>query len=221
MFVVGNKLTTAANTIFLQGTAPLYVLLLAPRLLGESLRRSDLVYMSGLAIGLLLVFWGDDPTHLSAPDPALGNRVAALAGICWALTLLGLRGLGRLPTTGGHDPAGAAVVAGNLIAFAAALPWAWPLAETSGIDWALVAYLGLFQIGLAYVAMTRGIRGIRALEVSLLLLIEPVLSALFAWVSFGERPGPKSLVGYGLILAMTAAMTFARRKLPEDGNATR
>ncbi len=216
LFVVGNKLTTAANTIFLQGTAPLYVLLLAPWLLRERIRGRDLAYMSGLAAGLLLVLWGGDPAHRSAPNPALGNRVAALAGIAWALTLLGLRWLGRRPTSGGRDPAGEAVVAGNLIAFAVALPWTWPIAESSAVDWGIVAYLGLFQIGLAYVAMTRGIRGVGALELSLLLLVEPVLSALLAWASFDERPGVRALAGYGLILATTAAMTLPRRAPPGD-----
>lgn len=216
LFVLGNKLTTAANTIFLQGTAPLYVLLLAPWLLRERVRGRELAYMSGLAAGLLLILWGGDPAHPTAPDPALGNRIAALAGISWALTLLGLRWLGRRPGSGGHDPAGEAIVAGNLIAFAVALPWAWPLVESSAVDWGIVAYLGLFQIGLAYVALTRGIRGVGALEVSLLLLVEPVLSALLAWAAYLERPGATSLVGYGLILLTTAAITLIRRGAPGD-----
>lgn len=211
LFVEANKLTTAANTIFLQGTAPLYLLVLAPWLLGERVRGSDVVYMSGLGAGLLLVLWGVGPVHHTAPDPALGDRLAALAGISWALTLLGLRWLGRTPRTPGHDPAGAAVVAGNLIAFGAALPLVWPVAQSSGTDWGIVVYLGIFQIGLAYVAMTRGIRGVGALELSLLLLVEPVLSALLAWAAYGERPGATALVGYGLILLTTAAITLSRR----------
>jgi drug/metabolite transporter (DMT)-like permease len=71
------------------------------------------------------------------------------------------------------------------------------------IDWAIIFYLGIFQIGLAYVCMTFGVRRLPALETSLLLLLEPVLNAVWAWMIHGERPGPWSLAGCAIILGAT------------------
>ena len=71
--MLGNKLTTAANTIFLQSTAPLYILLLGPWLLGERIRRRDLGLMAALAVGMALFFVGDQPRRSTAPEPDPGN----------------------------------------------------------------------------------------------------------------------------------------------------
>lgn len=199
LFVGGNKLTTAANTIFLQSTAPLYVLLLGPWLLAERIRKADVGLMAALAVGLSLFFVGTEAPVATAPEPLLGNGLGALAGLTWALTILGLRWLGR------ERGAAPAVVAGNLLAALAALPFARPLPAGDPLDWAVVAYLGLFQIGLAYVFLTRGVRGVPAFEVSLLLLLEPVLNVIWAWLVHGERPGPWSGVGCAIVLLATFA----------------
>lgn len=211
LFVCGNKLTTAANTIFLQATAPLYLLVLGPRLLGERIRRADVALMGSLAVGLALFFTGGESPVATAPRPLLGNVLGAAAGLTWALTILGLRWLGR---SASGSPAGAAVVAGNVIACAVALPFALPLSGGQPIDWAVIAYLGLFQIGLAYVFMMRGVRGVPAFEVSLLLLLEPVLNVVWTWLVLGERPAPWSAFGCAIILTATLARALvgARRR---------
>jgi drug/metabolite transporter (DMT)-like permease len=207
LFVFANKLTTAANTIFLQATAPMYLLLFGPWLLRERIGRSDVIFTVVLAAGMLMFFVGTEPPFETAPDPLRGNILGACAGLTWALTILGLRWLGR--TDGpGRDSAGAAVVAGNLMACLACLPLALPVTSSRPTDWLLVAYLGLFQIGLAYVWMTRGVRRVPALEASLLLLLEPVLSVFWAWLVHGERPGPWSLAGCSIILVATVARTL-------------
>ena len=69
LFVQSNKLTTAASAIFLQATAPLWVVLLSPWLLGERIRARDLVYMAVLAVGLGCFFVGIDPVSATAPNP--------------------------------------------------------------------------------------------------------------------------------------------------------
>jgi drug/metabolite transporter (DMT)-like permease len=209
LYVTANKLTTAANSIFLQATAPLYVLLLAPRLLREPLRRSDPLLAVLLVLGVILFFVRLEPPLATAPDPLRGNLVAAASGITWALTLLGLRWLARSERA---ESAGAAVIAGNAIAFAVCVPLAFPVSESVPLDWAVVAYLGLFQIGLAYVAMTRGLRRTPAFEASLLLLLEPVLNSVWAWLVHAERPAPASLLGCTLILAASLATAFRARR---------
>jgi drug/metabolite transporter (DMT)-like permease len=209
LYVSANKLTTAANTIFLQSTAPMYVLLLGPWLLRERVRRPDLLFTLSLVVGLGLFFVGFEPPQVTAPAPFEGNVLGAMAGLTWALTLVGLRGLGR--RRGEGRPAEAAVVAGNLIACVACLPLALPVAPGPSLDWALVGYLGVFQIGLAYLLLTRGVRHVPALETALLILLEPVLNSLWAWLVHSEQPGPWSLAGCGVILVSTAVYTLARR----------
>ena len=221
LFVIANKLTTAANTIFLQSTAPLYLLLLGPWLLRERISRSEAGMTAVIGLGMALLFVGSEPPQATAPDPWSGNWLGAVSGVTWALTLLGLRALGR-----GGDAAnavGRAVVAGNLIAALAALGPAMPLPAIHGRDALIVGYLGLFQIGLAYVALTYGVRKLQALETSLLLLLEPVLSTLFAWMIHGERLGRWSFVGCSLILAASLGRTVfggARRAGPRSSGQT-
>jgi len=210
LYVSANKLTTAANTIFLQSTAPLYLLFLGPWLLAERARRRDLIFAATLALGMALFFVGIEPPQSTAPDPVRGNVFGAMAGVTWALTILGLRWLGRRGESGASS-AEAAVVAGNLIACFVCLPFALPVVASRPLDWWLVGYLGVFQIGLAYVWLTRGVRRVPALEASLLILLEPVLNPIWAWWVHGERPGPWSLTACALILAATLVFSLRRR----------
>ncbi len=202
LFVLSNRMTTSANAIYLQSTAPLYVLLLGPFLLREPVRRRDLGFMAALAVGMGLFFAGTEAPRATAPDPVLGNVLAACSGLTWAATLVGLRWIAR-GAGPSERPAAAAAVAGNLVAFLVALPFALPVEAASAGDIALVAFLGVFQIGLAYVILTRSVRSVPALEVVLLLLLEPVLNPVWSWLVHGETPGPFSIAGALVILAAT------------------
>jgi drug/metabolite transporter (DMT)-like permease len=125
--------------------------------------------------------------------------------------VIGMRRLGRVE---GEDGAGVALQAtlyGNALACAVALPLALPLGNASPGDWAVVAFLGVVQISLAYFCLARAAREVSALELSMLLLLEPVLSATWAWMFHGERPGPWQAAGAATILAATSVRTFARR----------
>jgi drug/metabolite transporter, DME family len=236
LFVLANKLTTAANTIFLQSTAPLYVLVLGRLLLGERASRRDLGFMVLIAGGLALFFLGTEPVRASAPNPWLGNVLAATAGVTWGLTLMGLRSAGRRATAAAPtdpsaaaradpgataDPGLAAVVVGNLVACVVCLPFALrPLlagapaaagaaAGGSLLDVGLIAYLGVVQVGLAYVLLTRGFRQVPALEGSLLILLEPGLNPIWAWRLQHEIPSGAAIVGGALILGATVARSMA------------
>jgi len=207
LFVLANKLTTAANTIFLQSTAPVYILLLGPWLLRERIRRADLGILAIAFLGLLMFFIGVEPPRVTAPDPVRGNVLALLAGVTWALTLMGLRWLGRGAGEGDH-PGAVAVLTGNLIAFAVMLPMALPVGQARPVDWVLIVGLGVLQIGLAYKFLAAAFRHVPALEASLLLLIEPVLNPLWAWLAHGERPGAWPLLGGALILTAATLKTW-------------
>lgn len=209
-FVLANKLTTAANAVFLQSTAPLYVLVFGPLLLDEPIRRKHIVFMAALAAGMWLIFAGDQGLSVTAPNPLPGNIIGAVTGFCWALTVIGLRWLGRDQTrsSSSSDPA-AAVVGGNVIACLAALPAALPMSHPTAIDWISVSFLGIFQIAIAYVFLVRGVRRVGALEVSLLVLLEPVLSPVWAWLIHGEVPSGLALLGGALIVTATASFTWS------------
>jgi drug/metabolite transporter (DMT)-like permease len=201
LFVTANKLTTSANTIFLQATGPLYILLLAPFLLKEKIRPPDVAFMAVVAVGLLLFFTGTDVPVRTAPAPFQGNVLAALSGFTWALTLMGLRWMGA--DESGGSPAGA-VVLGNAFAFLATLPMAVPFSGIGAGDWAAIGYLGIFQIALAYAFVTRAVGKLPALEISIILLVEPVLNPVWSWLVHGERPSGWALAGGALILGATA-----------------
>jgi DME family drug/metabolite transporter len=202
LFVLSTKLTTAANAIFLQSTAPLYLLVLGPLVLSERFRARDLAFLVGVAFGLVLCVIGRPIATTTAPDPATGNLLAVVCSIAWAFTLLGLRYLQRDHTQAGIGMS--AVVIGNFFACIAAAPFALPLPAASPVEWATIAYLGVFQIGLAYVFLTAAMRALPALEVSLLLLIEPVLNPIWTWLIRGENPGVYTIAGGAIIIAATA-----------------
>lgn len=210
LFVLANRLTTAANTIFLQSTAPLYILVLGPWLLDEPIRRRDLGFMVLVVAGLVAFFVGVEPPAVTAPDPARGNLLAVLSGIAWAFTICGLRWLGNRAHVAeeGGESALAAVVGGNVLAFLACLPASLPVGPHAAVDWALIVYLGVFQIALAYVFVTRALRWLAAFEASILLLIEPALNPVWAWLVHGEVPGLWAVAGGALILGATVLKTW-------------
>jgi drug/metabolite transporter (DMT)-like permease len=202
LFVSSTKLTTAANAIFLQSTAPLYVLLLAPVLLREPVSRTDLLFVAAFLGGLAIIFVGDSSPTTTAPNPALGNWLGVASGVAWASTVMGYRWAARDPSV-----FGAALLAGNVIVALVAIPLGWPITATAQ-DWAIVAFLGVFQISLSYAFLAIAMREVPALEASLLMLLEPVLNPVWTWLVHGERVGPASLVGGAIVLAATAARTW-------------
>lgn len=200
-FVLATKLTTAANAIFLQATAPLYVLALSPLLPGERPRRSDFVLMTAVAVAMLLLVAAPQPALATAPDPVRGNLLGAASGLAWALTIVGLRRASR--STGSAGGSLATVLAGNLIACLATLPAALPVTSIDFACAAAILYLGVFQIGLAYWCFSRAISHVRALEASAILLLEPVLNPVWTWMLHGEMPGAASIAAGALLLTAT------------------
>ena len=209
-FVLANKLTTAANAIFLQGSAPLYVLLLGPWLLGEKTRLRQLLLMATIAVGMVFFFIGSQPVSSTAPDPIAGNIFGMATGLCYGLCIMGLRWIGR--DSDDIGPTTAAVCCGNLIAALVVLPMALPVSSSTPTDWAMVIFLGVVQIGIAYAFLVRGVSRVPALEASLILLAEPVLSPLWAWMFHGEIPTIWAALGGAIILGATVTMALTRNQ---------
>ena len=95
------------------------------------------------------------------------------------------------------------MVLGNLIAAAVNLPFALPVLSFTVADVVTVLFLGVVQIGIAYLLLSRALKRVGALEASLLLMVEPALNPLWSWLVHGEAPGRWSLAGGGMILGAT------------------
>ncbi|HRD65285.1 MAG TPA: DMT family transporter [Candidatus Competibacter sp.] len=187
LFVVANKLTTAANAILLQYTAPIYVALFSPWFLGERARGNDWLSLAVILFGMLL-FFGDE---LSL-DGYLGNGVALASGFCFAWLTLFLR-------RHREESAISALVLGNLLAGAIGLPFMFQsMPDATG--WAGLLLLGVVQLGLPYVMYALALRHVRAVEGILLPMMEPVLNPVWVFLLLGEAPGPLALLGGAIIL---------------------
>ena len=186
LFVTSTKMTTAANAIFLQYTAPIYVVLLAFWFLREKPSRTDWLSMLIIFLGLTL-FFGD---KLST-DGFYGNLLAILSGVTSAVMMVAFR------AQKDGNPAES-----NLIAFliTATLGFPFVLKETWTVtNWLILAFLGVFQIGLAFIFFTQGIKHIPALEANLIGTLEPVLNPIWVFLFYGESMGAFALIG-GLVV---------------------
>jgi len=191
LFISSTKLTTAANAIFLQYTAPLYIILLGFWFLREKPTRTDWLSMLVIFSGMFL-FFGD---KLSL-EGLQGNILAALSGLTLAMMTVALRA-----------QKDGTPVESILIAQVFTVVFGFPLLfreSWTATNWLIVGYLGIFQIGFAFLLFTTALKHVPALEATLIGTLEPVLNPL--WVAFfiGERPGSYALIGALVVLAGVA-----------------
>lgn len=208
LFVIATKLTTAANAIFLQYTAPIYVLVLEPVFYKEKFRRADLIAVAACIVGMSLFFVGK-----LRPDDVSGNLTALASGLCFAFYILLL----RHPQTQRVNRA-SSVIYGNLllvvfsavvIIFFNAPAGITNLEHISLHDAESVLYLGVVQIGLAYTLFTLGMsRGVRSLDAAIVGYIEPVLNPVWVFLFWGERPSAWAIIGGAIIIAAVASHTI-------------
>ena len=199
LFITSTKLTTAANSIFLQYTAPIYVMLLASWWLGEKPSRTDWFAMLVIFLGLTL-FFGD---QLST-EGFYGNLLAILSGVTSAVMMVAFRAQKN------GDPAES-----NLIAFLVTAAFGLPfvLKETWTVNsWLILAFLGIVQIGFAFIFFSKGIKHIPALEANLIGTLEPVLNPIWVFLFYGESMGKFALFGGLVVLGgvILSAMGSAR-----------
>ena len=200
LFVFATRMTTAANAIFLQYTAPIYVALLGRWYLGERALRIDWLVIATALSGIALFFCD----HLTLAG-FRGNVLALASGIAFASVAIFLR----------KEKAGSpvtSVILGNLIVALAGAPFLFRVPLAAGDGWRLLL-LGAVQLGLPYVLYAAAIRHVSALEATLIPLIEPILNPLWVMLTLGERPGPWAIAGATLVLGavLTRGAVMIRR----------
>lgn len=207
LFILANKLTTAANAILIQYSAPIWVALLASWLLGERPSRLDWLTIATV-IGGVVLFFVEQLTF----DHVAGNLVALGAGVAFALNVTAFRKV-ALTTgrTGPLDPL-RPMLLGNVIGAVLGAPFLVMSPPPGLTGWSALVALGLFQQAAAYLLYAWSIRHATALEATLIPVIEPILSPVWVAIAFGERPGPWALVGGAIVIgAVTARATLGRR----------
>ena len=197
LFVVATKLTTAANAILLQYTAPVYVGLLGTWFLGESTQWFDWTIIF-VVIGGMVLFFLD---HLTAGN-LLGNGFAILSGLSFSFLILFLR------KQKNESPLGS-VILGNLLTGLIGLPFMFG-SMPSPMSWVGLLLLGVVQLGLSYVLYSEAIKHVTALEAVLIPGIEPILNPIWVFLILGEVPGKWALVGgFIVFISVTARCLIA------------
>ena len=194
--VVATKLTTSANAILLAYTAPVYVALLAPRLLGERTRASDWLLVLAVLSGMVLFF-----LDKLSPSGLWGNLIAVGTGLCYAAFTLCMRAQKDASPV-------QSVVLGHILTATLGLPFlALGLPDASG--WLGLAYLGIIQQGVSLALYVWCIKRLGALEAILIMTLEPILNPVWVALGVGELPGPWSLLGGAVVLtAVTLRSVF-------------
>ena len=203
-FVIATKLTTAANAIFLQYTAPIYLILLEPILFRFRVERINILTVVVSFLGMALFFVGD----LQMGDMG-GNLLALLSGVFLAGMMLAQ----RFNPPERHE---AAIFQGNVLVFLLFLPAVIQGPAPSTIEWGMLAFLGFVQLGLGYVLFTYGLKRVSALESSLVAMLEPVLNPVWVLIGYGEQPASTAILGGLIIVGMLTYRTFVRSNTPSS-----
>ncbi len=206
-FVYATKTTYAANAIFLQYTAPIYILILSPLILKEKFRFLDLLTVIACLIGMSLFFLESDSEALTAPNVFLGNLIGLLSGLFFGLYFVFL----RHPESLKNSNTALSVFYGNLLVVLMMIPFlVQDLPKPDLKDIFAISFLGIFQIGLAYILFTEGIaKGVRALDASIIGFIEPLLNPIWVFLFLDEIPSKWALIGGVVIITAVAFHTLA------------
>jgi DME family drug/metabolite transporter len=186
-FVIATKTTTAANAIFLQATAPIYVLIFEPLINKTRYERINIITVGVCVLGMILFFVGKlEPGHLE------GNLVALISGITFAAFFLGMK-------RNDQKYQQSSIFWGNILVALICIPFLSSLNMISFSDLWMVSFLGVFQIAVAYAFFASGLKRIIAVEASIISMVEPVLNPVWVLIGYGEIPSVTAIIG-GLII---------------------
>jgi len=187
-FVSANKLTTAANAIVLQYTAPIFVFLFARVVLRETISRLNGFALLAGMLGVAIISLD------SAGQPEMaGVLLALLSGLLFAAYMINLR------RTQAASPAYLTWINNAVCALLLLVLVKSQLAITAS-QLGILTVMGMVQLGLPYYLFSKGLQSVSLLEASLIALIEPVLNPIWVAATVGEIPSAATLIGGSLIL---------------------
>ena len=187
LYSVANKLTTAANTIVLQFTAPIFVIVFSALFWKRRPQKLDLAACA-VVFGGVLFFFVDS---LEAGG-ALGNLLAVLSGAAYGGVFL----LNDFP----DSDAISSVFWGDVLSAVTGLPFLVRETDFSPTALTSLVILGVFQVAVAYILLTNGLRTTPAITASLVSGIEPVLNPLLVAVFYGEKVGRFAFIGAAVVI---------------------
>jgi drug/metabolite transporter (DMT)-like permease len=188
-FVSANKLTTAANAIVLQYTAPIFVFLFARLVLGQTISR-----INGFALAMSMTGVGIIAFDNAGEPEMAGVFMALSSGVFFALYMVNLenaKGVNQVYLT----------CINNIACVLLLLPLVKSQLSLSGTQLAILAVMGAVQLGLPYFLFSQGLRTVPLQEASLIVLIEPVLNPLWVALTVREIPSLATIAGGGMILS--------------------
>lgn len=188
LFVTANKMTTSANAILLQYSAPVWILLISRFFFKEKANRRDIVTVVLVFAGMSLFF-----VEKLEFGGMVGNLLAIISGISMSIMILSLNKLKV------HKPI-EIIIWGNLLTFLIGIPF-WGSIVLSPAAVGGILFLGIFQLGLAYVFYTAGIQHVTPLEGILIPVIEPLLNPVWVFIGIGEKPSVLAIIGGIIVMA--------------------
>lgn len=206
-FVIATKMTTAANAIFLQFTAPIYLLLLEPIFLKTKFESKNLITILFCIAGMILFFFG----KLELGN-IYGNIIAIISGICFAFFTLFVKMKRQLKKS---ENTLHSVVIGNALVSLTAFFVIFPKFSLNMVQIFSLLYMGIFQIGISYMIFNEGIKYVSATESMIIATLEAIFNPVWVFIGIGEVPSIYSIMG-GLII-MTAILwrSFSKREKME------
>jgi drug/metabolite transporter (DMT)-like permease len=196
LFVLATKMTTAANAIFLQYTAPIYVLFFEPLINKTKYQLTNIITIIFCFLGMVLFFVGElSPGHMQ------GNIIALFSGIAFAAFLIGMR-------KNHPDYQFSSIFYGNVLISLICLPFLFTISRFTLPDFTMIAFLGIVQIGFAYAIFSYGLKRVYAIEASLISMIEPVLNPVWVFIGYGEVPTFLAIVGGLIIVSAISIRAF-------------
>jgi drug/metabolite transporter (DMT)-like permease len=198
-FVIANKLTTSANAIFLQFTAPIYLLFLEPFFLKTKFRRKDLITIIICISGMALFFMG----KLEIGN-IYGNLIAIAAGICFAMFSLFV----KWKKTLGNENTIISIIYGNILVGIICFPLIFNEIAISSTQLYVLLYMGVVQIGISYFIFNIGIKYVSATESMIIGMLEAIFNPIWVFFGVGEVPAPTAVIGGMIIFAAILIHNF-------------
>ena len=207
LFAVSNKLTTAANAIVLQFTAPVFVILLMAVLYGSRPGKIDIVTCAVVLSGICLFF----VDGIRAGN-WLGNLTAVLSGVCYAGVFM--------MNAGEHSDALSSCFLGQLAAGLVFTPLCFAETDFSAPTVTAVLALGIIQVGAAYILFSEGIQNTPPVTASLITGLEPIMNPTWVALFYGETISVLSVIGSVIVIGGIVVYNVLLARNPaEAGNA--